>query len=50
MSELTVTNRTFEQVNSPMIVSVIRKAKESLTSLVISPELALGELTRPKGL
>ena len=37
-----MTNRTFEQVNSPLIVSVIKRARESLTELVISPEIALG--------
>jgi len=37
-----VTNRTFEQVNSPLIVSVIKRARESLKELVISPEIALG--------
>lgn len=37
-----MTNRTFEQVNSPLIVSVIKRARESLKELVISPEIALG--------
>ena len=41
LSHLTIRNRTFEQVRSNDIVSVIKKAKESLKHLVISPELTL---------
>jgi len=42
LQQLTITNRTFEQVNSPMILSIIKKvSRDSLTSLVISPELCL---------
>lgn len=41
LERLRVTNRTFEQVNSPMIVSVIKRGKDSLRELVLSPEIAL---------
>ena len=42
LQQLTITNRTFEQVNSPVILSIIKKtSRDSLTSLVISPELCL---------
>lgn len=42
LQQLTITNRTFEQVNSPMILGIIKKAsRDSVTSLVISPELCL---------
>ena len=39
-----MTNRTFEQVNSPLIVSVIKRARETLKDLVLSPEIALGNI------
>ena len=41
LERLTVTNRTFEQVNSPMIVALIKRGKASLKELVLSPEIAL---------
>ena len=41
LSHLTITNRTFEQVNSPLIINVIKKAKDSVTNLILSPEIAL---------
>ena len=41
LERLTVTNRTFEQVNSPLIVSVIKRGRASLKELVLSPEIAL---------
>ena len=41
LERLTVTNRTFEQVNSPVIVGVIKRGKASLKELVLSPEIAL---------
>ena len=41
LERLRVSNRTFEQVNSPMIVSLIKRGKTSLKELVLSPEIAL---------
>ena len=42
VKSLTVKNRTFEQVNSPQIVMMVRKASETLRNLTLSPEIALG--------
>jgi len=42
IKSMTVRNRTFEQVNSPQIVMIVKKTKETLTSLTFSPEIALG--------
>ena len=39
---LTVRNRTFEQKVNSQIMTVVKKAKETLTSLTFSPEIALG--------
>ena len=39
---LTVKNRTFEQVNSPQIVMIAKKASSTLRNLTLSPEIALG--------
>ena len=48
LSHLTITNRTFEQVNSPLIMSVVKKAKDSVTHLVLTPEIALGNTALSK--
>ena len=42
LTQLTITNRTFEQVNSPLIMTSIKRARESVRELVLSPEIALG--------
>ena len=39
---LSVKNRTFEQVNSPQIVTMVKRVSSSLQSLTFSPEIALG--------
>lgn len=36
-----LTNKTFEQVNSPLLASTVRKASSSLTQLTLSPEVVL---------
>ena len=41
IKSLTVRNMTSEQVNSPQIVMIVKKTKETLTSLTFSPEIAL---------
>ena len=42
IKSMTVKNRTFEQVNSPQIVMIAKKASSTLKSLTFSPEIALG--------
>eukprot|EP00092_Neocalanus_flemingeri_P036684 GFUD01039939.1.p1 GENE.GFUD01039939.1~~GFUD01039939.1.p1 ORF type:complete len:363 (-),score=105.40 GFUD01039939.1:18-1106(-) len=44
IKSMTVRNRTFEQVNSPQIVMIVKKANSTLTSLTFSPDWDSAEI------